>query len=718
MKLAQDLQLTLNVKKASDLYEHRKFDYIVGKDGDINNAIAKANAATGTDRYYVFIPDGEYKLTGNENITSKQTSDGMAPADGTGKNRTDLLDKTFNNGKTQITRANVSLIGQSLEGVTVYNEPIIEGISYTSTLHTAGSATDFYVEDMTLEDRFDYQTSIANQETSAAGRGVVFQDGANRSIMKNVALKSWQDTYWSAGSDDDFRGYFESCKLYGVVDWLCGNGDIWFEKCDLVIRDRSGNNLAAPRTSKNQKWGYVLNECNIVKEEGVTYTKLTGKDWTLARPWDTYNADNGTPHSSPACTFLNNKMEVQPRPSGWGVMGSDMVLRLHEYETTDLNGNPISLGTRSLAACSPAAGSDDCVLNQEQADNYTVHNALGGSDAFDPQSLTKQIDALSGGISDVNTYKWDDQIETDDDRLQWRTEPMALCYFVFKKDEDTGKWKYITNVAQSSDDETITGLSIEQYGSGIYMVRAANQRGGLGAPTKEVEFTVSTKYVLSIKQLGDLNVDGVPYGWSTICLPYNSKVPTTDIDGIAKDIKVYAANGNNVDKYDVTNAHDVSNYNIYLKRVDTMNKNLGYVVYGPVGDYQFASSSHTSDVVTILSGNPTDETIPTGNNNCYVLSNKSTWGLGFYKYTGATLAAHRAWLPITAVNNTVQQGVSNNAKCISLVILEGDDIVTKVEVPYAVDPDVDVIYNLNGIRVMSPTPGHLYIINGKKMIWK
>lgn len=714
-KYDQVLRITFKTASTTMTPVHRTFNYIVGKDGDINSAITAANAATGTDRYYVFIPDGDYELTGNETIISRITSDGVAPADSTGANRTDLLNTSVDNHMTQISRANVSLIGQSTQGVTLFNRPLLEGIGYTATIHVGKNALDFYAEDLQLVNRFPYWKSLNAQGSSGAGRAVVFWDQGNRSIMKNVEMWSYQDTYYSSNATPEYRGYFENCTIAGVVDWLCGDGNIWLEKCDIVIRDRAGNNLAAPSQEKNQLWGYVFNECNI-KPEVDNPKELKDKNWSLARPWA--NSED----KSPAATFLKTKMWILPRDAGWEKMGTGAVLRFHEYHSMDKGGNVISLGSRSLAACAPGAGSDDCILSPTDAAKYTLENVMGGSDLFTPKAFTQQIDAKSNnGHKDWdanNSLTWNDDIETDDDRLQWRTEPMALCYFVFKKDEETGKWKYITNVAQSSDDETITGLSIEQYGSGIYMVRAANQRGGLGAPTKEVEFTVSTKYVLSIKQLGDLKVDGVPYGWSTICLPYNSKVPTTDIDGIAKDIKVYAANGNNVEQYDVTNAHDVSNYNIYLKRVDKMNKNLGYVVYGPVGDYQFASSSHTSDVVTILSGNPTDETIPTGNNNCYVLSNKSTWGLGFYKYTGATLAAHRAWLPITAVNNTVQQGVSNNAKCISLVILEGDDIVTKVEVPYAVDPDVDVIYNLNGIRVMSPTPGHLYIINGKKMIWK
>lgn len=703
VNLAQDLQLTLSVQAASDIYEHRTFDYIVGKDGDIDNAITQANAATGTDRYYVFIPDGEYKLTGNEKITPTMSSDGMAPADNDGVNRNDLLGKAIDNGKTQITRANVSLIGQSREGVTVYNKPTIEGISYTSTIHTAGTATDFYVEDMTLEDRFDYKTSIAKQEKSPAARGVVFQDGANRSVMKNVALKSWQDTYWSSGSDGDYRGYFEGCQLWGVVDWICGNGDIWFEKCDMVIRDRSGNNLAAPRTSRQQQWGYVLNQCNIIKEPDVTISELADKSWTLARPWGS-GATN-----SPACTFLSNKIEIQPRQSGWGTMGSEMILRFHEYNTTDLNGNPVSLGTRSLAACSPAAGSDDCVLNKAQASNYTVRNALGGADAFDPQTLTKQIDAASGGVKDMNTYAWEDNIEINDDLLEWKNETMALCYFIFKKNGD--KWEYIANVAQKEGEE-YTSFNLYEHGGGLYCVRAANQRGGLGAATKEVNYVPSTAITLELKELKE----GTPqyeqyrgHGWSTICLPFNSKVP----DGLT----VYAANG----KAEFDKAVIADNYQLYLKSVDVLNgtdadgKNYGYVVYGPVGTYEFRSSSKTSDVITILSGNPTSESIDRGNNNCYVMSNKTTYGLGFYKYTGATLAANRAWLPINMVDMNSQTDAS---KAITFFIVNDDDVTTAITTVDRVGDDA--IYNLHGQRIQRSQMrrGGVYIINGVKQMYR
>lgn len=705
-KALEGSALTVRIKVASTAIPvtHKTFDYIVGRDGDINNAVAKANAAAGSDRYYVFIPDGEYELNGNQKITSQITSDGKAPADSTGVNRTDLLGREVDNHMTMISRANVSLIGQSTEGVTLYNRPLIEGIGYTATIHIDKKAYDFYAEDLQLVNRFPYWKSLNAQGSSGAGRAVAFWDQGNRSIMKNVEMWSYQDTYYSSNANDDYRGYFENCTIAGVVDFLCGDGNIWLEKCDIVLRDRAGNNIAAPSQENTQKWGYVFNNCNI-KPEVSNPKELKDKNWSLARPWA--NATD----KSPAATYLNTKMWLMPRDAGWEKMGTGAILRFHEYHTMDKGGNQVSLGSRSLAACAPGAGSDDCILSAADAAKYTIESVMGGTDLFMPRVFTQQIDAKSGNEKDAdNSLAWDDQIEIDDDRLQWNTEPMALCYFIFRKDEQNGKWIYVTNVKQSTEDETVTGISLADFEEGIYCVRAANQRGGLGAPTKEIEYKESEKYTLTIKQVGS-DTDGFVsthegYGWSTICLPYNSKVPTVNKDGTPADLKVYA--GTTIDGYDLK-----------LTPVDVINKDKGYVVYGPVGDYEFASSSHTTDVETILEGNPTAEPILKGNNNGYVLSYKSTYGVGFYKYTGTTLAAKRAWLPITAVSEAVQQQVTSGAKAIVFKIVSSDSTLD-MDAIFTAAPDDFYIYDLNGRRIDASqmVKGNIYIINGKKVTGK
>lgn len=69
--------------------------------------------------------------------------------------------------------------------------------------------------------------------------------------------------------------------------------------------------------------------------------------------------------------------------------------------------------------------------------------------------------------------------------------------------------------------------------------------------------------------------------------------------------------------------------------------------------------------------NPKYEAIPVENNKGYVLSYKSTWGIGFYKYTGSTLAANRAWLPKEMVSQNNQDNLALGKQNIRFAIVSG-----------------------------------------------
>lgn len=689
----ETITIKLHIMDDDEYYHHHKFDFVVGKDGNIDEAIKAANSeAEGKPynnnkinghRYYIFVPDGEYKLTGNGTISFT----GEGPVDETGTKRPDMNGK--NNGQTHIRKPNISIIGQSKDNTIIRNHPIVEGISYTATLCVEKNNTDFYAEDLTLENEFDYWGTMAGQSSSSgAGRANVFFDRGNRSILKNVALKSYQDTYYSNNASSDYRGYFENCDFYGVVDYICGNGNIWFEKCNLILRDRKSNNIVAPSTEIDQEWGYVFNECSI-KPESDNMTKFTDKDWTLARAWN----------NSPACTYLNTKMYTQPQSYGWGrSMESNLMLRFHEYKSTDGADNMLSLVTRSLAACVPAAGSDDVILSDDQASGYTLRNVVGGTDGFEPNELCMQIDAASGAKADYddNNKVWNDDIVLDDDILQWNKHTTALCYVVFKLNEATNKWEYIDNT-------TDTIINLADYGTGYYSVRAANQRGGLGAATKAIRYELQDPYKLEIKKVGDYKEEGVDYGWTTICLPFNAKVP--------EEVNVYAATAHGKQ----TESDKVEDFIMTLTPVEIIDSLKGYIVYGAVGDHYFKSTSRTCDKPTILSGNPTDAAISSTNINCYVLAYK-TWGLGFYKYTGATLAANRGWLPQDMVSKSNQEDLALGKRGISFVI---SDPTTGMSHPiYTIETKDDAIYNISGQRVESPIQPGLYIFGRTKAIVK
>lgn len=690
----QEITLTLHVAKDDTRYHRHNFNFIVGKDGNMDEAIKAANNYDKTDhRYYIFVPDGDYQLTGNTTI-SCSTDSQKAPVDENGDSRPDMNGQ--NNHMTEIRKSNISLIGQSKEGVKIWNHPVVEGISYTATIQL-NNTNDFYAQDLTLENQFNYWG--AHGGSTGAGRAVAFWDRGNRSILKNVVLMSWQDTYYSDNSRPDYRGYFENCDLAGVVDWICGNGDIWFEKCNLIVRDRTGNNIAAPNTEVGQAWGYVFNNCTI-RPETDKPTQLKGNDWTLARPWN----------NSPACTFLNTKMYTQPRTYGWNRMTSGLVVRFHEYNSLDDSNTPIPLGTRSLAACSPAPGSDDCILTNTS--DYNIRNVMGGTDAFEPQELCKQIDAESGlqskkdeeledkeKVDTKNHIIWKDSISTNDNLLQWKHQKEALCYFIFKLDEETGKWIYKVNTIENQ-------INLNDYGNGFYCIRAANQRGGLGGATKAIEYVLADPYELEIKKIEGYKEE--KYGWSTICLPFNAKVP--------EEVTAYAAIAHTAQN-SLDETTKISDLTMTLTPVTVINANKGYVVYGPVSKHYFHPTSSESIEATILKGNPKYEAIPVENNKGYVLSYKSTWGIGFYKYNGSTLAANRAWLPKEMVSQSNQDNLALGKHSIRFAIASG---TTSIASPTLHKKDEkEMIYNLNGQQVdKSSAQGGIFISRQKGKFYK
>lgn len=644
-----ELSLTLHIQSKASEYKHKTFDYVV-TDGDIDAAIAAANAKTGNDRFYIFVPDGDYHI-------------------GSGKD----------NEKTDLLTSNISLIGQSQSGVTIWNQPTTEDIRKAATLHMDKPATDFYAQDLKLENRFDYAAS------GSAGRAAAFHDQGNRTIMKNVSLISYQDTYFSNNAGADSRAYFENCDIAGVVDFICGDGNIWFEKCNLIHRDRASNNIAAPEQGEIQEWGYVFNNCTI-KTEKENPENHRDYNWTLARPWNNY----------PACTFLNTTLETLPKLTGWGKMDTGRIIRFHEYKSKNADGNLISLSTRSLTACTPGAGSEECVLSDVQAATYTKRNALGGSDGFEPDKLCAQINAESGIIAGREAAEkqivWKDDIELEDNLLKWNLQDEALCYFLFKKDE-TGKWIYLENTTSNQ-------VNLTNYRAGFYCVRAANQRGGLGGATKEIEYVVADPYTLDIRKVEGYKEGDVDYGWTTICLPFNAKVP--------EEVKAYAATAHN----QTDTESKITDFIMTLTPVTVINANKGYVVYGPVGTHDFHPTSRTCEKVTILEGNPGKDAIDKNNNNGYVLSYKASWGLGFYKYTGSTLAGNRAWLPKEMVSDSNQENLALGKRGITFVFAKG---ATPVLLPKNDEEEKEEpIYNLQGQKVDKSSAHHGIFITRQK----
>lgn len=228
-KNQEDIEINFSVGSKPILVK-KEFDFVIGVDGSADEAFAAANAYRGRARYYIFVPNGSYELSGN-------SADHM----------------------TNLNKSNVSIIGQSMENAILFNNPESYGISSTATIHLNNSGNGYF-EDLTVKN---------NSGAPTGGQQVAIFDRGARNIFKHVKFFSWQDTYVSGD-----QGYHEDCEIYGSVDFICGGGDQFFMNCLLYNNGASGNKVTAPATDIGKKWGYVFYNCTI-----------DGGRFVLGRPW-------------------------------------------------------------------------------------------------------------------------------------------------------------------------------------------------------------------------------------------------------------------------------------------------------------------------------------------------------------------------------------------------------------------------------------------------
>lgn len=383
------------------------------------DAIDAANGMTGTERVFIYVPNGTY----------------------------DLGQKTL----TTIGRNNISIIGESMEGTIIKNRPVKEGIAITATL--LNTATNTYLQDLTLDCIAPYGTG---DDTKSAERGVCFQDKGTKTVMKNVYLKGLQDTYYSNGAEG-MTGYFETCKIEGTVDFICGSGSILFNECDLYVADRSqsktsANVITAPATYASEK-GYAFYGCTI---DGTDNQK---DKYNLGRPWQ----------KSPAATYVNTTMKINASTAGWTSMNKADAIRFHEFNTKNTEGTEVL--SHNVNACEANGTKDELYLTAEQAANYAPDKFFT---SWTPATAAAQFDAPTDA-----TLK--------DGTITWTAVEGAAGYAIFANDELLG----ITETTSYTITEAAGARRAD--GDVVYTIRTVNAMGGFGEARTVTDATAINK---------------------------------------------------------------------------------------------------------------------------------------------------------------------------------------------------------------------------------
>lgn len=395
------------------------------------------NAAADAERLYIYVPNGTYDL-GTTCLTT-------------------------------LSGNNVSIIGQSRDGVIIKNKPEAEGIGVTATLVNTGKNN--YFQDFTLKDEWPYY------EIAGDGRGVCLQDKGSNTICKNVTLLSCQDTYYS--NNNSMKAYWEDCDIHGTVDFICGGGDVMFKNTTLSLEPRKadgtgGRTITAPTT--NTEFGYVFESCNIVD-------LAEGKgDWNYGRTWQ----------NQPVCVYLNTTLDenaantlVSSRWTQKGMNNTDPNV-FGEFGTKDANGTEIAPASNIIASF---GGNFETILSAEQAAKYNYDDMFG---EWDPAAKTLQLDSPADA-----TYA--------DGTVSWGAVDDAVAYALFKNGE---------LVEVITDGSTTYDITIDEANDKL-TISAANPMGGFGEPVEvSVETAISELNANNGKALSTryFNAQGIEVG--------------------------------------------------------------------------------------------------------------------------------------------------------------------------------------------------------------
>lgn len=365
-------------------------------------------------------------------ITALEIANGNNAAANAARKYIFLANGTYDLGDmclTTISGNNISIIGESMDNTIIVNKPEVEGIGVTATLYN--TSTGLYMQDLTLKNAYPF-------DSKTTGRAVCLQDKGTQTICKNVKMLSYQDTYYSNNNNGQY--YFEGSDIHGIVDFICGGGDAFFNKCTLTLEPGKGSYITAPYTD-GTKYGYVFDGCKIVGSATDSFT--FGRSW------------GGTANCAFLNTILDKNAAAKIASTRWSTGGMNVVAKnFFEYNTLDEDGKVISPAENIVKFTKDKEVSEyNTIITAEKAAEFSLDKVFT---SWKPADLASQTTATAATLSN--------------DNLSWTGD--AQMYLVAKD----GKFFALTT-------EKSVNLNGEK---GTFTVRAANQMGGFGATANSV----------------------------------------------------------------------------------------------------------------------------------------------------------------------------------------------------------------------------------------
>ena len=296
---------------------------------------------------------------------------------------------------TTISKNNIAIIGQSMENTIILNAPdaSTESIDKTATIKINKNVEGTYLQDLTIQNALDYYKNDN-------GRAVCLWDQGTKTVCKNVRLLSYQDTYYS-----NLPGavkYLEDCEIHGTVDFICGDGSVYFKNnllyCEKRKKEGGGSDALTANNGPASDRGYVFDSCTIQSECPVV---------SFGRAWN----------NTPSVAFLNTLVDYSAGNFSFEssdiqrwtkkLMNANAWPKFGEYNTHLDNGQVLTPASNIVTfvdeKSNNATQEIETVLSAEQAAAYTIAYTLGDW-AATAQAETKQAECDLSNIEADGVY--------------------------------------------------------------------------------------------------------------------------------------------------------------------------------------------------------------------------------------------------------------------------------------------------------------------------
>lgn len=252
-------------------------------------------------------------------------------------------------------------------------------------------ADDFYMENMT----------VANTAGNVGQAEAHFISG-DRQTYKHCKFTGYQDTQRTKGG---VRSYLQDCWIEGAVDFIYGEGLIYYDRC-VINCVKGGGYITAPAECSYKEaegrplqYGYIFRQCDVVANHDVPEGS-----YYLGRPWKKEGASY----------FVECNLGKHIHPAGWQVWnGNEQTASFAEYGSKQLNGKPADVSKRAAWSfqLTPA--------EMKKLTPEYIFSKVNGEKAYDPLTICRSV-AMPAYVRQHGNH------------ISWSASDKAVGYLVYR----------------------------------------------------------------------------------------------------------------------------------------------------------------------------------------------------------------------------------------------------------------------------------------------